>query len=134
VPFGTHSTINYGVELAKYKTVLSTWEFKNCTYRDIKLKDTDFVFADPPYDVEFRNYSKDGFSWSDQECLVDWLSVHHGPIIVSNSATDRIVNLYKKNGYKLSFMKERININSTGNRTPANVVIAAKNVNFKEII
>jgi hypothetical protein len=31
-------------------------------------------------------------------------------------------------------MKERININSTGNRTPANVVIAVKNVNFKETI
>jgi hypothetical protein len=30
-------------------------------------------------------------------------------------------------------MKERININSTGNRTPANVVIATKNVKFKGI-
>lgn len=133
VPFGRHSTINYSIDLTKYKTIISNWEFITSSFSDIKLKPDDFIYADPPYDVEFRTYSKDGFDWKDQECVIDWLSDQSGPVIISNSATDRIINLYKKSGYKLHYMKERININSTGDRTPADVVIATKNVEFKTV-
>jgi DNA adenine methylase len=131
VPFGRHSTINYSIDLHKYKTIISNWDFIASSFSDIKLKPDDFVYADPPYDVDFRSYSKDGFSWADQEFVIDWLSDHCGPVIISNSATDRVINLYKKSGYKLHYMKERININSTGDRTPADVVIATKNVEFE---
>lgn len=133
VPLGSKTTINRQTDhLIKYKSTLSNWEFKSGTYLDLKLDKNDFVFADPPYDVVFRNYSKDGFTWEDQERLANWLSDHDGPIIVSNSATDRIIALYEEKGFKLHHMKERLYINSTGDRTPANVIIATKNVNFKE--
>jgi DNA adenine methylase len=130
VPFGRYSKINYSVDLKKYKEVFSKWDFTVGSFSEIKLADDDFVYADPPYDVVFRNYSKDGFDWEDQEMVVDWLSNHHGPVIASNSATEHIIELYKKNGYKLHFMKERINIKAKGERSPADVVIATKNVDF----
>jgi DNA adenine methylase len=132
VPVGSKTTINRQIDhLLKYKNILSNWEFNSSTYLDLKLKNNDFVFADPPYDVVFRNYSKDGFTWEDQESLANWLLDHDGPIIVSNSATDRIITLYKKRGFKLHYMKERLYMNSTGDRTPANVIIATKNIDFK---
>lgn len=131
VPFGRHTKINYSVDFNKYKSIFSQWTFSENSFSNLKLKDSDFVFADPPYDVEFRSYSKDGFGWEDQKAVVEWLSSHRGPVIISNSATERVINLYKKSGFKLHYMKERISINSTGNRTPANVVIATKNVDFK---
>ena len=131
VPYGRHSQINYSVDLKKYKKLFSKWDFTIGSFSEIKLNHDDFVYADPPYDVEFRNYSKDGFGWKDQEKVAEWLSKHCGPVIISNSATDQIINLYKKNGYKLHFTKERIYIKATGDRTPANVVIATKNVDFK---
>jgi DNA adenine methylase len=131
VPFGSKTSINYPVDLTGFKTVLSHWKFTSSTYEDLILRDDDFLFVDPPYDVVFRDYSKDGFTWADQECLANWLSRHKGPIIVSNSATERIVTLYKKKGYKLHYMRERLYINSTGDRTPAHVVIATKNVDFR---
>ena len=134
VPIGSKTTINHRADhLIQYKNTLSNWEFSSDTYLNLKLKNNDFIFADPPYDVVFRNYSKDGFTWEDQECLANWLSDHDGPVIVSNSATERIITLYKKRGYKLHYMKERLYINSTGDRTPANVIIATKNVDFKGI-
>ncbi len=134
VPIGSKVTINQQVDLIKYMNILSNWEFNCGTYLDLKLKNNDFIFADPPYDVVFRNYSKDGFTWKDQECHADWLLDHSGPVIVSNSATERIIALYKKRGYKLHYMKERLFMNSTGDRTPANVVIATRNVDFREHI
>ncbi len=134
VPPGSKVKINQQVDFTQYMNVLSNWEFSSSTYLDLKLKNNDFIFADPPYDVVFRNYSKDGFTWKDQECLADWLSDHNGPIIVSNSATERIITLYKKRGYKLHYMKERLFMNSTGDRTPANVVIATRNVDFLPLL
>lgn len=132
VPLGSKTSINRQADhLIKYKDILLNWEFRSDTYLNLQLKKNDFVFADPPYDVVFRNYSKDGFTWEDQVRLANWLSDHNVPIIVSNSATDRIITLYKERGFKLHFMKERLYMNSTGDRTPANVIIATKNVTFK---
>jgi DNA adenine methylase len=128
VPFGKHITINYKMDLSVYKSIYSKWEFSNKSFQEIQLNDNDFVFADPPYDVEFRRYSKDGFEWHEQEHLARWLSLHKGPVVLCNHATDRIIALYKSLGYRIFFLKERINIKANGDRTPANVIIATKNI------
>src|SRR5437762_2159044 len=62
VPFGRYATINYKRDFLPYKTVLANWEFSNTTFDRIALEPDDFVYADPPYDVEFTHYSKDGFA------------------------------------------------------------------------
>ena len=65
------------------------------------MADDDFVYADPPYDVEFTKYSKDGFSWADQIDVAEWLSRHKGPVILANQATKRIKDEYDRLGFTL---------------------------------
>ena len=45
-------------------------------FESVELEPGDFVYADPPYDVEFRQYAKDGFDWPEQERLARWLRRH----------------------------------------------------------
>ena len=55
--------------------------------------------ADPPYDVEFTTYSAGGFGWDDQVRTAELLAGHRGPVLLSNQATRRIVNLYRRLGF-----------------------------------
>src|SRR5205823_6126534 len=57
VPFGKYTTINYKRDFLPYKKVLANWEFSNTTFDRIPVEPDDFVYADPPYDVEFTQYS-----------------------------------------------------------------------------
>ena len=66
VPFGTYKAINYAKDFSSYASVFKQWEFSNKDIEALELKDDDFVYADPPYDVEFTTYSAGGFSWDDQ--------------------------------------------------------------------
>jgi len=86
------------------------------------------VYADPPYDVEFRQYSPDGFSWDDQVRLAQWLARHLGPVVLSNQATERIVRLYEQLGFRLTFLDAPRRISCTGDRSPAREVIATRNL------
>ncbi len=52
-------------------------------------------YADPPYDVEFTRYTQQDFVWADQERLATWLATHPGPVVASNQATPRIIELYR---------------------------------------
>ena len=87
VPFGQHRSLTYKYHFLEYKAVFADWTFTNSHFKDVPLEPTDFVYADPPYDVEFTKYSKDGFTWDDQVATAEWLSKHSGPVILSNQAT-----------------------------------------------
>jgi DNA adenine methylase len=86
------------------------------------------VYADPPYDVPFRQYAKDGFAWDAQVRTATWLAAHPGPVVLSNQATQRIVALYRGLGYHLTFLRAPRLISCTGNRAPAREVLATRNV------
>jgi len=86
------------------------------------------LYADPPYDVEFTHYAKEGFGWSDQVRLAEWLADHPGPVVLSNQATNRIMKLYRSLGFSLRFRNAPRLINCTGDRTPAREVVATKNL------
>lgn len=88
----------------------------------------DFVYADPPYDVEFTQYAKQGFSWEEQVRAAEWLARHPGPVVLSNQATKRIVRLYRQLGFRLKFLTAPRMISCTGDRTPAREVLALKNL------
>ena len=47
------------------KDVFAKWEFVNGDFETLSLATDDFVYADPPYDVELH-YSSEGFNWQDQ--------------------------------------------------------------------
>src|SRR5208337_4292827 len=108
--------------------VLANWDFTSLDFEDITVDDRDFVYADPPYDVEFRQYSKGGFDWEAQLRAAKWLSKHQGPVILSNQATPRIVTLYRSLGFSLKFVSAPRRISCTGDRTPAPEVLALRNI------
>ncbi len=63
VPFGRHETINYAPDLSVYAEAMSGWRFTMGDFESLALEPDDFIYADPPYDVEFTQYSKEAFGW-----------------------------------------------------------------------
>jgi DNA adenine methylase len=128
VPFGDYNRINYTRDFGPYRKAFEKWEFTTGDFEKVPLKPGDFVYADPPYDVEFTHYSKEGFGWKEQVRAAEWLSLHKGPVILSNQATDRIVELYGRLGFRLDFLSAPRRISCTGDRTPAKEVLAFRNL------
>jgi len=126
VPFGTYTTINYARDFAEYVTVFKRWEFINRDIEELELEPDDFVYADPPYDVEFTTYSSGGFSWDDQVRTARRLAEHPGPVVISNQATPRIIELYGQLGFELTYLDGPRRISCTGDRTAAREVLALK--------
>jgi DNA adenine methylase len=128
VPFGRYKRIEYREDFADYVEPFGRFEFTNLDFEAIPLEPQDFVYADPPYDVDFRQYSKDGFPWEEQVRTAKWLAKHRGPVVLSNQATERIVELYRELGYTTRTLTAPRLISCTGDRTPAQEVIATRNV------
>ena len=128
VPFGKYRSINYRQTFAEYKELFAGWQFSTGRFDRLKLRPNDFVYADPPYDVEFTQYSKGGFRWEDQILTAELLARHDGPVILSNQATPRIVELYQDLGYQLIKLDAPRRISCTGDRTRAKEVLALRNL------
>ncbi|NLA60621.1 MAG: Dam family site-specific DNA-(adenine-N6)-methyltransferase [Firmicutes bacterium] len=128
VPFGRYKRINYVTDFTAYQSALAEWDFTCGDFEDVLTLPDDFIYADPPYDVEFTQYSKDGFTWDDQVRLACWLARHPGPVVASNQATPRIVALYRNLGFHLEFLDAPRLISCTGDRTAAREVLAIRGV------
>jgi DNA adenine methylase len=128
VPFGSYRRINYRDAFGEYRALFATWEFTNTYFDRIPLRSDDFVYADPPYDVEFRQYAKDGFGWDEQVRTAEWLARHPGPVVLSNQATKRVLTLYRSLGYTCTLLSGPRRISRTGDRTPAPEVLAVRNL------
>ncbi len=84
----------------------------------------DFVYFDPPYDPvsetsSFTNYSLSGFNREDQLRLRDLcLELHERGVrfLLSNSATDFIVDIYGEKGFLVERVDASRNINSVGSK------------------
>jgi DNA adenine methylase len=127
VPFGTYAKINYASDFSEYVKALRQWKLTNTDVSALEVKPDDFIYADPPYDVEFTTYSAGGFSWDDQQRTAEFLAKHPGPVVISNQATARIVECYGDLGFKLSYLDGPRRISCTGDRTAAREVLAVKN-------
>lgn len=126
VPFGSYKKINYVSDFHQYPKLLASWQFTNGDLNAIPLQRDDFIYADPPYDVEFTTYSAGGFSWEDQVRTAELLAAHPGPVILSNQATPRIVSLYEKLRFTLTYLEAPRRISCNGDRTAAREVLAVK--------
>ena len=126
VPFGTYTNINYASDFYEYIPLFKEWSFTSRDVGAITLRNGDFVYADPPYDVDFTTYSAGGFSWTDQVRTAQYLSKHDGPTVISNQATDRIVGLYQELGFTLTYLDAPRRISCTGDRSTAREVLATK--------
>jgi DNA adenine methylase len=128
VPFGQHRTIPYRSEFPEFPTALTNFEFASGDFEDLSLKSNDFVYADPPYDVEFRAYARGGFSWEDQVRTAKAFVKHRGPVVLVNQSTPRVDALYRGLGYQVQSLDAPRRISCTGNRTPAQEILATRNL------
>jgi DNA adenine methylase len=128
VPFGKYKHVRFIEDFNAYPDVFSSWTFSTGDFERLPLTPDDFIYADPPFDVEFRKYAKEGFDWNDQERAASWLARHPGPVVLVNQATTRIRKLYKDLGFRVDYLSAPRRINRTGDRTPAREVIATRNI------
>jgi len=67
----------------------------------------DFLYFDPPYDYEiegFTKYVKEGFSFEnlkDLKKICDELIDKGCKVLISNNATERVINLFKSDNYEI---------------------------------
>jgi len=128
VPFGRYKSVNYADDFLSYRKLFRRWSFTIGDLAELPLERDDFVYADPPYDVEFTSYSSGGFTWEDQVRTAQWLAKHPGPVLLSNQATKRVIKLYSQLGFDLQFFQAPRRISSNGNRDAAREVLASRNI------
>lgn len=128
VPFGRYATINYATSFEPHREGFRAFEFTAGDFDGLSLKPADFVYADPPYDVEFTEYSAGGFGWEDQQRVAARLAAHPGPVILVNQATERILELYGRHGFALRRLDAPRRISCNGDRAPASEVFATRNL------
>lgn len=128
VPFGRYARISYRHDFTEYRATFARWRFLDRDVIEVPTAPTDFIYADPPYDVPFTQYVKGGFRWSQQVESATWLAHHSGPVVLTNQATDRIVCLYQRLGFTLRFLRAPRMISCTGERPTVREVLATRNL------
>ena len=128
VPFGRYKTIGYVRDFRGYAELFADWELSTVDVEDMELRRDDFVYADPPYDVEFTHYATGGFSWEDQERTARCLAKHRGPVVLVNQATKRIEDLYRALRFTVGFLDAPRRISCTGDRSTAREIIATRHI------
>ncbi|MBV9718348.1 MAG: Dam family site-specific DNA-(adenine-N6)-methyltransferase [Candidatus Eremiobacteraeota bacterium] len=130
VPFGSYKVITYrtGREFAEYRSALRAYDFRCGDFADLVLRNDDLVYADPPYDVEFTSYSAGGFDFEDQKRLAKWLAKHSGPVVASNQATKRILQMYRSLGFAVMTLAAPRRISCDGNREDVREMLATLNL------
>lgn len=128
VPFGSFAGgVKYATDFLEYSGPLNGWQFTNRDFEELAIEPEDFIYADPPYDVEFTTYSQGGFSWKDQERTAKWLASHPGPVVLCNQATRKIEELYRDYGFNLEYEQAPRRISCDGNRQRVREIIATRN-------
>lgn len=155
-PYGRYAKIDYRKLMDRfpaYQVGLKNYLFYSRDFMKVPLLPRDFIYADPPYDslpkepkegekpkrkrkqkdgegepkgAGFVGYSAGGFGWDQQVKLATLLSRHAGPVVASNAATPRIVELYESKGFHLEYVDAPRRIACTGDRTPAREILATK--------
>lgn len=129
VPFGRYKTIKYRRDFTAYVARIRDWTFSSADFEALAITPDDFIYADPPYDVEFTAYAQGGFSWADQIRVAECFARHAGPVVLVNQSTRRIEDLYRSLGYALEYLDAPRRISCTGDRRPAREVVAVRNLN-----
>ena len=125
-PFGKYKTIKYKYDFREYTDFIKNWMISSIDFMDLKFDKNYVVYCDPPYDGTFVNYTDNGFSWDRQIELAKWISQLSNRVIVSNAATDRIIELYRDFGFEIHFISASRAIAANGNREKANEILAVK--------
>jgi DNA adenine methylase len=126
VPWGKYETFSPDVDnLRACSESLKGVDIRCGTFVDIFCGGAggpgDFVYFDPPYvpiaKDSFTSYTKDKFTWTDQEKLAgiaERIRTQGGTVILSNANRPEIRKLYK--GFKIEDTKVARSINSDGGK------------------
>ena len=128
MPFGRHATITYETDFSAFRSQFALWTFAQGDFAQLALEPDDFVYADPPYDGGFAQFSEQGFAWHDQGRTAAWLARHCGPVVLANRATARIQRLYRSLGFALTALQAPRRISCTGDRRQVAEVLATRNL------
>lgn len=126
VPFGRYKTVNYDTITPQHGLLLAKWQLRSGDFELLVLEKGDFIYADPPYDGGFSDFSKEGFSWEDQVRCAEWIAAHKGPAVLVNLATPRIVKLYRALKFNVQYVQGPRRISSAGGRTPEREILATR--------
>jgi DNA adenine methylase len=126
VPFGCYAQITYTQDFSAYQAALSAWAFTVSDFEQLTIHPDDFIYADPPYDVDFVSYAQGGFDWPSQERLAGWLAAQPCPVVASNQATPRILALYQDLGFTITTLPAPRRIACNGDRRNALEMLATK--------
>lgn len=122
-------------DLSEYFQVMDQWSFDCCDWQKQLSQSRDgkpvnqepmFIYADPVYDKTFANYTSSGFDWFRQKQLAQWASVSSHPVVISNAATDRILELYIDLGFNIEFIEAKRSVSCDGNRNKVKEILAYK--------
>lgn len=127
-PFGRYKRVTFQTEFPEHQALFAQYDFACGDFCRLALRPDDFIYADPPYDVEFTTYSAGGFDWNDQVRLAAWLALHPGPVVVSNQATRRVLKLYREHGFSVHTLNAPRRIACNGNREDAREMLATRNL------
>lgn len=135
VPWNKREWVGYPA-FAPYTKLIENWCFLVGDWRNdcvdnieaIVENEKALIFADPPYDDGFTAYSKEGFNWGHQLTLAQRLSLHDGPVVATNLATPRILELYRDLGYNVLTVDAPRRISCDGNRSPVKEMVATRNL------
>ena len=92
-------------------------EILNTDFEEVIRKNAkkgDFIFLDPPYDSEFKDYDKNPFTKDDQTRLADSLSDTSAKFILIIKETDFIAKLYAGRGFKVESFEKKYLYNMRG--------------------
>lgn len=107
------------------RITLARHEFTCARWQDVTYGDDDLVYADPPYDDGFTNYTGTEFSFGQQQELALTLSLRKGPTVLCNLATPRILELYQHHGLHCLLIDAPRRVAANGDRAPVKEVIAS---------
>lgn len=130
VGYGKYKKPKLDHDFSQYRDAFKGWKFFNKSwdrfdwYRDIENL---FAYADPPYDAGFTGYSG-SFTWDDQVNLASTLAALNCPVVASNKATDRIIDLYTGLGFHIEIVSAPRKISCNGDRSNVDEILATRNL------
>lgn len=123
VPYGKRKRLTLETDLTPWGEAMYPWAFTHGPW-ERALYAGGFVYADPPYDSTFVGYAGAGFTWDEQVRLAHALASYGGPVVASNSATERVLGLYRDLGFNVDTLEAPRRISCNGDRANALEMLA----------
>ena len=104
------------IDLRPVAARIAAWTLGNSDFAETPLLVGDTVYADPPYVGSAGQYANGPFTWADFERLLEWLDGHDGPVVVSQRATEWVIDALEARGYATATFAGPSEIRGIGNQ------------------